>query len=135
MNWDGTPKLTRKLTVEFQGEQKSPEMDELRTTLTNLSDRVQSLCNEKTKANFQNVVTPPAYGFPPPPTSKHPMAFRVPNQPPLVRQHGRVLQPAVVAPLITLSNNSEWSDKVMLKFEPDDVPFTGESTHLFVFFP
>lgn len=41
--------------------------------------------------------------------------------PQLFRQNAQVLQQANVAPLIKLSDNTEWADKMTLKFEPNTV--------------
>lgn len=88
-------------------------------------------------------------GFPPPPTAFGfpPVTSTVthadgsvsvaPNGPPipvLQRGAGQVLQTTIVAPIVQSKAGSDWPDKVVLKFQPNTVAFTGESSSCPCFF-
>lgn len=142
-------KATRTLTVDFSGEEHFPELQVLRNTLTNLSDRFQHVCNDKDNVEFSDfkswtptlpanapyapLQVPQGARFPflsnPASSASSSSTDPMPHQLQLQRQNAKVLRTANVSGLIKTMDNSDWPDKVMLKFEPNEVQFTGEHQH------
>ena len=127
-------KLTRHLTLDFMNEGDRVDIQQFRTLIENVTERLDHLCLGDEKAQeaiFHKNFPAPPKGSPPRRTSPgHGQGYfpfspdanhGFPPKPPLIRQNAEVYRPAEVPPLIKKSNHTDWPDKVVLKFEPNTV--------------